>query len=400
MEEWILVKLEKDKFLRRWLELNPYGISIYDKDGYFLYNNMAHHEMFQATPPPDYNVFEDPQAAGTPNYLELFEKLWSGEVVHYPEIPYNTHMSYPSAPITDIYMKTVMFPLKNDDGEITNYVSIHEDVTKRKKAELKLEELRRQLENRVKQRTIMLESSEKKFRKAYNRANCFKGLFTHDISNILQVSGNALEYCEIILEKNGDVHKVLEHFQLIKNQINRGKKLIKNIMNLSEMEQSDMHIEPVNINRNLNEALDFLSINFPHKTINTEIKDNGKEFYVQANELLLDVFENILINAVRYNKSEEIQIIIKISELREDNRDYIKLEFKDNGIGIQDSFKNQIFDKSFDNLAKKKGLGLGLSLVAKLLELCEGNIWVEDRVQGDYTQGSNFIILLPKSEPI
>lgn len=398
MKELILEKLEKDKFLRRWLELNPYGISIYDKDGYFLYNNKAHHEMFHATPQPDYNVFDDPQAAGAPNYLELFEKLWSGEVVHYPEIPYNTHLAAPNAPVTDIYMKTVMFPLKNNEGEITNYVSIHEDVTKRKKAELKLGELRKQLENRVKQRTIMLESSEKKFRKAYNRANCFKGLFTHDISNILQVTGNALEYCEIILEKNGDVDKVLEHFQLIKNQIGRGKKLIKNIMNLSEMEQTDMHIEPVNVNRNLNEAVDFLSINFPHKTIKTEIKDNGKEYYVQANELLLDVFENILINAVRYNESDEVEVVIEISEVREEEKEYIKIEFKDNGIGIQDSLKDQIFDKPFKNFTEKKGLGLGLSLVAKLLELCEGRIWVEDKIPGEYQSGSNFVILLPNSK--
>jgi signal transduction histidine kinase len=244
----------------------------------------------------------------------------------------------------------------------------------------------------------MLESSEKKFRKAYNRANCFKGLFTHDISNILQVTGNALEYCEIILEKNGDVDKVLEHFQLIKNQIGRGKKLIKNIMNLSEMEQTDMHIEPVNVNRNLNEAVDFLSINFPHKTIKTEIKDNGKEYYVQANELLLDVFENILINAVRYNESDEVEVVIEISEVREQEKEYIKIEFKDNGIGIQDSLKDQIFDKPFKNFTEKKGLGLGLSLVAKLLELCEGRIWVEDKIPGEYQSGSNFVILLPNSK--
>ncbi|MBD3254984.1 MAG: hypothetical protein GF383_07815 [Candidatus Lokiarchaeota archaeon] len=39
-----------------------------------------------------------------------------------------------------------------------------------------------------------------------------------------------------------------------------------------------------------------------------------------------------------------------------------------------------------------------MSLVAKLLELCEGKIWVRDRIQGDNSQGSNFIILIPKAE--
>jgi len=43
-----------------------------------------------------------------------------------------------------------------------------------------------------------------------------------------------------------------------------------------------------------------------------------------------------------------------------------------------------------------KGMGIGLSLVAKLIELCGGRISVEDRVIGDYTQGTNFILMIPK----
>ena len=42
-------------------------------------------------------------------------------------------------------------------------------------------------------------------------------------------------------------------------------------------------------------------------------------------------------------------------------------------------------------------MGLGLSLVAKLIQLCEGKIWVEDRIKNDYSQGSNFVILIPEA---
>ncbi|MHA1131095.1 MAG: ATP-binding protein, partial [Candidatus Helarchaeota archaeon] len=43
------------------------------------------------------------------------------------------------------------------------------------------------------------------------------------------------------------------------------------------------------------------------------------------------------------------------------------------------------------------GMRFGLSLVKKLLELHNGEVWVEDRIEGDYTQGSNFIILVPRA---
>ncbi len=40
-------------------------------------------------------------------------------------------------------------------------------------------------------------------------------------------------------------------------------------------------------------------------------------------------------------------------------------------------------------------MGIGLSLVSKLIELYGGTIWIEDRIRGDSTKGSNFIILIP-----
>ena len=41
-------------------------------------------------------------------------------------------------------------------------------------------------------------------------------------------------------------------------------------------------------------------------------------------------------------------------------------------------------------------MGIGLSLVAKLIELCGGKVSIEDRIKGDHTQGSNFILWIPQ----
>jgi len=42
-------------------------------------------------------------------------------------------------------------------------------------------------------------------------------------------------------------------------------------------------------------------------------------------------------------------------------------------------------------------MGLGLSLVKKIMDSYFGYIWVENRVQEDYSKGSNFVILIPKA---
>jgi len=41
-------------------------------------------------------------------------------------------------------------------------------------------------------------------------------------------------------------------------------------------------------------------------------------------------------------------------------------------------------------------MGLGLSLVKKIIEKYHGKIWVEDRVKGAQSKGSNFIVLIPE----
>ncbi|MDX1798654.1 MAG: ATP-binding protein, partial [Candidatus Lokiarchaeia archaeon] len=129
-----------------------------------------------------------------------------------------------------------------------------------------------------------------------------------------------------------------------------------------------------------------------------EIEPETEEIYVLANELLLDVFENIVMNAIIYNRNEIIQIEVSISEITDIGRKFVKLEFKDNGIGIDDVRKNEILQEKHEKSKNSKGMGLGLSLVSKLVNLYEGYMWIEDRIKGDYTQGSNFAILIPKTK--
>jgi PAS domain S-box-containing protein len=272
------------------------------------------------------------------------------------------------------------------------------DITERKLAEIELEELRKELETRVKERTIKLENSEKKYRKAYHRANCFKGLFTHDISNMFHTIGNSIDLCNVLLKQGIKQNDIINYFGVIEQQINRGKKLINNIRNLSEIEESEIALVPTEIFEKLRSAIQFVKINFQNREINIKIESVLDEAYVLSNYLLLDVFENILINSVLYNKNKDIEIDVIISKVIEKDIEYIKIEFKDNGIGINDIRKNVIFKENHRNRTGSKGMGLGLSLVAKLLDLCEGKIWVEDRIKGDYAQGSNFIVLIPKAE--
>ncbi|MFW9828850.1 MAG: PAS domain S-box protein [Candidatus Thorarchaeota archaeon] len=267
----------------------------------------------------------------------------------------------------------------DQDGNLKAII-ISRDITDRKIAEKRLKE------------------SEKKYREAYNRANFYKDLFAHDINNILHIINSSEELISYHLG-DSEKSKVIEDIgKIIKRQIERGTKLVANVHTLSKLEEEEVHIKQTEAFNLLRNAIEFVKKTYNDKNIDIKIECEEDHILVNANELLQAVFENILLNGIIYTEKPMIQLKIKISKVIFANRHYHKIEFSDNGVGVPDDRKQIIFKRENRKLKGTKGMGLGLSLVKKILKFFNGKIWVEDKVEGDYSQGSNFIILLPELE--
>ena len=265
----------------------------------------------------------------------------------------------------------------NINGQL-GIINVIRDITFKKKNEAKLR------------------NSEKRYRTAYNRASFYKDLFTHDIKNIFQIIQSSNDLLSLYAKDD----KIKEKIDFVKEQINRGSKLILNVRRLSEIEENEMYVTTIEIKKVLKNVIRYLLKTFQSKKINIQIDSIERKCYTKANELLLVVFENILINAVRHNTNPIKEILIKISKEDKNGIEYFKLEFLDNGLGINSKMKENIFlraDKTDNTL---HGMGLGLSLVKKIIGKFDGKIWVEDKVDGDYTKGSNFIVLVKAAHPI
>ncbi|MFX0004371.1 MAG: ATP-binding protein [Candidatus Hodarchaeota archaeon] len=242
-----------------------------------------------------------------------------------------------------------------------------------------------------------LRKSEKLYREAYERAELFKDVFTHDINNIFHNIKSSAELISILKAKSGYGENLDEFFHIIDNQIERGVKLINNVQKLSKLEESKIMLRNVDVYDVLDEAIQFAYKSAQEKEINISVDKKVPNPKVRANEFLLDVFENILHNAIKYNQNHLINIQIIIGKTENGRKNYILMQFKDNGIGITDNKKELIFQKGHKKDTHVRGMGVGLSLVKKIIESYDGKIWVENRIKNDYSQGSNFLIEIPEA---
>ena len=121
----------------------------------------------------------------------------------------------------------------------------------------------------------------------------------------------------------------------------------------------------------------------------------GSECTVMANALIKDVFSNLIGNAIKHSKVKPVRINLDIKRQEEDGIVYYKVIVEDNGPGIPDVQKEKLFARFNHGATKASGRGLGLYLVRTLVEDFHGWIKVEDRVPGDYTNGTRIVVMLP-----
>ncbi|MDX1700247.1 MAG: ATP-binding protein, partial [Melioribacteraceae bacterium] len=146
----------------------------------------------------------------------------------------------------------------------------------------------------------------------------------------------------------------------------------------------------------VNKTVEILSGLAVKKEINLTAEID-KNIYINADDsLILQVFNNLVANSVKFTPNGG-SIIITAEKLLDEQK--VEFRVKDTGVGIEAEDLDKLFvvDKKFTTLGTdgEKGTGLGLSLVREIIERHNGNIGVESKVG----EGTEFIFKLPISTP-
>jgi PAS domain S-box-containing protein len=224
------------------------------------------------------------------------------------------------------------------------------------------------------------------------QAELYLDLMSHDINNMNQIGIGFLEMAldrpeGLSDEMRGLLTKPLEALQ-------SSTRLIKNVGKLQRAREGEFRITKVNVGEVIRDLLPKCS-GMAGRDVRVSFR--GGDCHVMANELLADVLSNITGNAIKHSQGP-LAIDIAVKKVREEGNEYCLVSVEDNGPGIPDSLKEKLFTRFQRGATKASGRGLGLYLVKTLVDDYQGKVWVEDRVPGDYRQGTRFVVRLRCAE--
>lgn len=361
---------EKILTLSKGVEQSPATIIISNKEGNIEYVNPKFTEVTGYAFEEVYNKKLELLKFGRyddKTYRELQEAvtkgiMWKGELLNRKK---NGELFWEQVSIS---------PLRNENGDITNFIAVKEDISERKKM---MEDL------------IV---SKEKAEKANQLKSEFLAQMSHEIRSPINtmVSFTSLIEEELRSESNEELDVC---FTGIESASKRVIRTIDLILNMSELQLGTYEVSPREIN--LSDVLYNLLIEYmkvasaKHLELNLDI--DSENIIVNTDEYAVNqIFANLLDNAIKYTEKGKVDIFLSAG------KDKTIIKVSDTGIGISTEYLDKLFEpfsQEEQGYSRRfEGNGLGMALVKRYCDLINAEI----TVGSEKGKGTVFTVVLPK----
>ncbi len=223
-------------------------------------------------------------------------------------------------------------------------------------------------------------------------------ILRHDLPNYLHNVSFALEG----LEKNHSSYDNNQQFVKIdKSNSDKAISILDELRDFGKLEDPIVKAIPVKFVPILKSTIDEVIQKFSEKDINITFDNKlpDENVTILANNLVSDIFLNILTNAIKNTPDSPVKIKISLTQ-EVDVQEYVKIKFEDNGSGIAPEIKEVLFDRrervERGWKASNDSLGLGMAIIKSLVDLFGAEIHYSNRIEDDWRKGTVVVLHFPQ----
>ena len=291
-------------------------------------------------------------------------------------------------------LRLAVSEVKLDTGIV--YTGILHDLTEYRRAQERVNELNRELENKVSERTSALRTREAELKRALGRErelnelkSRFLSMASHEFKTPLSTVLSSAEIIELYQDTEQQP-KRLRHLDRIKSAVNQLTEVLDDFLSLSQLEQGKVgvNLQTIDVRALLATSIESSEGQMrPGQHIEMIVAEGIKNVESDP-KLLRHVLMNLISNAAKYSP-EDALIIVRA----ESAGSKLRISVEDKGIGIPETDQSHLFDRFFraGNVENIKGTGLGLNIVSHYVDLLSGTI----DFQTQLGQGTTFTVTLP-----
>jgi signal transduction histidine kinase/CheY-like chemotaxis protein len=294
-------------------------------------------------------------------------------------------------------------PVRNTVGAVTAAVTMLTDISE----QLDREDERSVLlagERDARQQLEKLASDEiagrSRAEESDRRKDEFLAMLGHELRNPLTALSAALMLRDRLEIPAGASRKVALLQDSCNRQVRNLVRLVDDLLDVSRISQGKVELrkQPIELKRVVQSAIESAQPAIDARKHRLSVSFDEGLFQLDADPTRLEqVLCNLLLNAAKYTPDEG-KIALSITREEQQGAPWVAIRVKDNGVGIDPQMHARVFeifvqiDTAIDRAGG--GLGLGLTLVKRLVEMHGGNVGVRSEGRG---KGSEFLVRLPLS---
>lgn len=278
---------------------------------------------------------------------------------------------------SEVCLLTNGIPVLDENGNLKSYIGVDKDITMRKTNELELMRINEDLLHKTEELTKLNSELER-----------FAFVASHDLQEPLRTVTSFLQLFERKFSNLVDP-TAKKYIDFAVNAAERMKYLIRDLLEYSSSGKGIEEYTQVDLNLVVSDITQLFEIS--HTETDVEYKIGKLPTVTAMHVKMLQVFQNLIGNAIKYKGEENLVIEINSKELENE----WQISIKDNGIGIEPQYHETVFElfNRLHSFSDYSGTGIGLAVCKKIIEMHGGKI----RVQSDLNKGAEFIFTLPKN---